>query len=67
MPYHSVEEKFILQYRQQLEAQSSKQTVPQLEKDDRGVDFSRAEGECQQCTHPPDFDMTFVSAFYFFI
>ncbi|XP_008323001.1 small ribosomal subunit protein uS9m [Cynoglossus semilaevis] len=44
MPYHSVEEKFILQYRQQLEAQSSKQTVPQLEKDDRGVDFSRAEG-----------------------
>ncbi|XP_012725037.2 28S ribosomal protein S9, mitochondrial [Fundulus heteroclitus] len=44
MPYCSLEEEFILRHRQQLEAQSMHQVVPPLQKDDRGVDFSAAEG-----------------------
>uniref|UniRef100_A0A3Q2FMD9 Small ribosomal subunit protein uS9m n=1 Tax=Cyprinodon variegatus TaxID=28743 RepID=A0A3Q2FMD9_CYPVA len=45
MPYSSLEEEFILRYRQQLEAQSMHQIVPPLQKDEKGVDFSTAEGK----------------------
>ncbi|XP_062270902.1 28S ribosomal protein S9, mitochondrial [Scomber scombrus] len=44
LPYSATEEEFVLRYRQQLEAQSRKQMVPQLEKDERGVAFSTSEG-----------------------
>uniref|UniRef100_A0A3Q3ENX1 Small ribosomal subunit protein uS9m n=1 Tax=Labrus bergylta TaxID=56723 RepID=A0A3Q3ENX1_9LABR len=44
MPYCATEEEFVLRYRRQLEAQSRKQMVPPLEKDERGVAFSTAEG-----------------------
>lgn len=44
LPYCASEEEFVLRYRKQLEAQSRKQMVPQLEKDERGVAFSTAEG-----------------------
>ncbi|KAG7215365.1 hypothetical protein INR49_022564 [Caranx melampygus] len=50
MPYCAVEEEFVLRYRRQLEAQSAKQGVPQLERDDRGVAFSRAEGRRKTST-----------------
>ncbi|KAM4711370.1 small ribosomal subunit protein uS9m isoform 1-T1 [Anableps anableps] len=45
MPYSSLEEQFVLRHRQQLEAQSMHQVVLPLQKDDRGVDFSTAEGK----------------------
>ncbi|XP_071319900.1 small ribosomal subunit protein uS9m [Trachinotus anak] len=44
MPHCVKEEEFILRFRRQLEAQSRKQMVPPLERDDRGVAFSSAEG-----------------------
>lgn len=44
MPYCATEEEFVLQYRRQLEAQSKKQMVPALERDERGVAFSTADG-----------------------
>lgn len=44
MPYCATEEEFVLRYRRQLESQSKKQTVPPLERDERGVAFSAAEG-----------------------
>ncbi|XP_022616367.1 28S ribosomal protein S9, mitochondrial [Seriola dumerili] len=44
MPYCAMEEEFVLRYRRQLEAQSKSQMVPPLERDDRGVAFSTAEG-----------------------
>uniref|UniRef100_A0A665STD5 Small ribosomal subunit protein uS9m n=1 Tax=Echeneis naucrates TaxID=173247 RepID=A0A665STD5_ECHNA len=44
MPYCAVEEEFVLGYRRQLEAQSRKQVVPSLERDEGGVAFSTAEG-----------------------
>lgn len=44
MPYCATEEEFVLRHRQQLEAQSRKQTVPVLERDDRGVAFSTSDG-----------------------
>ncbi|XP_058479177.1 28S ribosomal protein S9, mitochondrial [Solea solea] len=44
MPHCSVEQEFVSRYRRQVEAQSRKQMVPQLEQDDRGVAFSTAEG-----------------------
>ncbi|XP_047433056.1 28S ribosomal protein S9, mitochondrial [Mugil cephalus] len=44
MPYCSREEEFIQRYRLQVEAQSSKQVAPPLEKDERGVAFSSADG-----------------------
>uniref|UniRef100_A0A8C4P1L1 Small ribosomal subunit protein uS9m n=1 Tax=Dicentrarchus labrax TaxID=13489 RepID=A0A8C4P1L1_DICLA len=50
MPYSGVEEEFILPYRQQLGAQSTKEMVPPLEKDDRGVAFSTAEGRRKSST-----------------
>ncbi|XP_061533719.1 28S ribosomal protein S9, mitochondrial isoform X2 [Phycodurus eques] len=43
-PYCAMEEQFVLCYRQQLEAQSSKQTISSLEKDEKGVAFSTAQG-----------------------
>lgn len=45
MPYCATEEEFVLRYRRQLEAQSKKQTVPPLERDERGVAFSTADGK----------------------
>ena len=45
MPYCNNDEEFILRYRRQLEVQSSKQLIPPLERDDRGVAFSMAEGK----------------------
>ncbi|XP_039998472.1 28S ribosomal protein S9, mitochondrial [Xiphias gladius] len=44
MPYCAAEEEFVLRYRRQLEAQSRKQMVPPLERDDRGVAFSTSDG-----------------------
>ncbi|XP_073318805.1 small ribosomal subunit protein uS9m [Pagrus major] len=44
MPYCSTEEEFVLRYRQNLEAQSRKQIMPLLERDERGVAFSTADG-----------------------
>lgn len=45
MPYCATEEEFVLRYRRQLEAQSKKQMVPPLERDERGVAFSTADGK----------------------
>ena len=44
MPYCAKEEEFVLRYRQNLEAQSRKQVMPVLERDERGVAFSTADG-----------------------
>ncbi|XP_042260761.1 28S ribosomal protein S9, mitochondrial [Thunnus maccoyii] len=44
MPYCATEEEFVLRYRQQLEAQSRKQMVAPLERDERGVAFSTSDG-----------------------
>ncbi|XP_057686154.1 28S ribosomal protein S9, mitochondrial [Corythoichthys intestinalis] len=44
LPYCATEEQFVLNYRQQLEAQSIKQTIPTMEKDEKGVAFSTSEG-----------------------
>ncbi|XP_041834575.1 28S ribosomal protein S9, mitochondrial [Melanotaenia boesemani] len=50
MPYCSMEEQFVLRFRQQLEAQSQYQTVPPLQKDDKGVAFSTADGRRKTST-----------------
>nr|XP_057907191.1 28S ribosomal protein S9, mitochondrial [Doryrhamphus excisus] len=44
LPYCTVEEQFVLNYRRQLTAQARKDTIPALEKDERGVAYSMAEG-----------------------
>uniref|UniRef100_A0A8C1HTQ1 Small ribosomal subunit protein uS9m n=2 Tax=Cyprinus carpio TaxID=7962 RepID=A0A8C1HTQ1_CYPCA len=44
MPYCSLEEEFILKFRKQLEAQSSKHEIPALQYDPQGVAFSVADG-----------------------
>ncbi|XP_029303818.1 small ribosomal subunit protein uS9m [Cottoperca gobio] len=44
LPYCATEEKFVLSYRRQIEAQSSKQTMPTLQHDDRGVAYRNADG-----------------------
>lgn len=44
MPYCATEEEFVLRYRRQLEAQSTRQMVPPLQRDEQGVAFSTAEG-----------------------
>ncbi|XP_036947595.1 28S ribosomal protein S9, mitochondrial [Acanthopagrus latus] len=44
MPYCTKEEEFVLRYRQNLETQSMKQVMPLLERDERGVAFSTANG-----------------------
>nr|XP_019960225.1 PREDICTED: 28S ribosomal protein S9, mitochondrial [Paralichthys olivaceus] len=50
VPYCGVEEEFVLRYRRQLEAQSRKQMVPPLERDERGVAFSTSEGRRKTST-----------------
>ncbi|XP_059184152.1 28S ribosomal protein S9, mitochondrial [Centropristis striata] len=44
LPYCGREQEFVLQYRRDLEALSKKQTVPELQQDERGVAFSTADG-----------------------
>jgi len=44
MPCCGTEEDFVLRHRRQLEVLSSKQAVPALERDERGVAFSTADG-----------------------
>lgn len=44
LPLGPGEEAFVLRYRCQLEAQSKSQAVPPLQRDQRGVAFSTAEG-----------------------
>ncbi|XP_071779816.2 small ribosomal subunit protein uS9m [Centroberyx gerrardi] len=44
LPYCAIEEEFVLRYRRQLEVQSRKQVVPPLQRDDKGVAFSAADG-----------------------
>ncbi|XP_034533995.1 28S ribosomal protein S9, mitochondrial [Notolabrus celidotus] len=44
LPYCATQEEFVMQYRRQLEVQSRKQMVPPLQRDERGVAFSTAEG-----------------------
>uniref|UniRef100_A0A8C2WRK9 Small ribosomal subunit protein uS9m n=1 Tax=Cyclopterus lumpus TaxID=8103 RepID=A0A8C2WRK9_CYCLU len=50
MPYCSTEQDFVLRHRRQLEALSSKQLVPTLERDERGVAFSAADGRRKTST-----------------
>ncbi|KAM4559923.1 small ribosomal subunit protein uS9m [Odontesthes bonariensis] len=50
MPESSSEEQFVLHYRRQLEAQSSHQVVPPLQKDDKGVAFSTSDGRRKTST-----------------
>ncbi|XP_054479991.1 28S ribosomal protein S9, mitochondrial [Anoplopoma fimbria] len=50
MPYCATEEGFVERYRRQLEALSSKQMVPTLERDERGVAFSTADGRRKTST-----------------
>ncbi|XP_037123566.1 28S ribosomal protein S9, mitochondrial [Syngnathus acus] len=44
LPYSAMEEQFVLRYRQQLQTQSRKQTIPPLEKDEKGLAFSTSQG-----------------------
>lgn len=44
LPYSCSEDQFVLQYRHQLEAQSTKQAVPPLQQDTGSVAFSTADG-----------------------
>ncbi|TNN39858.1 28S ribosomal protein S9, mitochondrial [Liparis tanakae] len=50
MPCCGTEEDFVLRHRRQLEALSSKQAVPALERDERGVAFSTADGRRKTST-----------------
>lgn len=45
LPYAATEEEFVLRYRRQLEAQSKKQMVLPVEKDEGGVAFSTGDGK----------------------
>lgn len=47
LPYAATEEEFVLRYRRQLEAQSKKQMVLPVEKDEGGVAFSTGDGKQQ--------------------
>ncbi|XP_019712133.1 small ribosomal subunit protein uS9m [Hippocampus comes] len=44
LPYCAMEEQFVLSYRQRLESQSMKRTVPSLEKDEKGMAFITSQG-----------------------
>ncbi|KAI1899867.1 hypothetical protein AGOR_G00066190 [Albula goreensis] len=44
LPCCSVEEEFILKFRRQLDVQSSKQVIQELQHDEKGVAFASAEG-----------------------
>ncbi|KAM6892704.1 small ribosomal subunit protein uS9m [Lycodopsis pacificus] len=50
MPYCATEEDFVLRHRRTLESQSRKQMVPTLERDERGVAFSAADGRRKTST-----------------
>ncbi|KAK5847856.1 hypothetical protein PBY51_016952 [Eleginops maclovinus] len=50
LPYCGTEKSFVLGYRRELDAQSRKQTVPALERDERGVAYSTAEGRRKTST-----------------
>ncbi|KAL4656959.1 28S ribosomal protein S9, mitochondrial [Arapaima gigas] len=50
LPYSHMEEEFVQRFRKQLEVQSSKQVVPALQFDDRGVAFSSGEGRRKLAT-----------------
>ncbi|XP_013871559.1 small ribosomal subunit protein uS9m [Austrofundulus limnaeus] len=45
MPYCSLEQPFIMQYRRVLETKSTKKLVPPLQRDDKGVAFSTSDGQ----------------------
>ncbi|KAG9259433.1 28S ribosomal protein S9, mitochondrial [Astyanax mexicanus] len=44
LPYSSLEEEFVQRFRQQLGVQSSKQEIPALQHDEKGVAFCQANG-----------------------
>ncbi|XP_034058101.1 LOW QUALITY PROTEIN: 28S ribosomal protein S9, mitochondrial [Gymnodraco acuticeps] len=50
LPYCGTEKSFVLSYRRELDAQSSKQTVPMIERDERGVAYSTSEGRRKTST-----------------
>ncbi|KAJ4924041.1 hypothetical protein JOQ06_000283 [Pogonophryne albipinna] len=50
LPYCGTEKSFVLSYRRELDAQSSKQTVPTIERDERGVAYSTSEGRRKTST-----------------
>ncbi|XP_075950771.1 small ribosomal subunit protein uS9m [Anarhichas minor] len=50
MPYCATEEDFVLRHRRTLESLSRKQMVPTLERDERGVAFSTADGRRKTST-----------------
>ncbi|KPP62972.1 28S ribosomal protein S9, mitochondrial-like, partial [Scleropages formosus] len=50
LPYSHVEEEFIQSFRKQLEVQSSKQVVPPLQFDEKGIAFSTGEGRRKMAT-----------------
>ncbi|KAK5875385.1 hypothetical protein CesoFtcFv8_027867 [Champsocephalus esox] len=50
LPYCGTEKSFVLSYRRELDAQSSKQTVPMVERDERGVAYSTSEGRRKTST-----------------
>nr|XP_046237874.1 28S ribosomal protein S9, mitochondrial [Scatophagus argus] len=50
LPYCTIEEEFVMKYRRKLETQSMNQTVPPLERDDRGIAFSTSEGRRKTST-----------------
>lgn len=50
LPYCGAETSFVLSYRKELDAQSSKQTVPTIERDERGVAYSISEGRRKTST-----------------
>ncbi|KAK5936122.1 hypothetical protein CgunFtcFv8_027901 [Champsocephalus gunnari] len=50
LPYCGTEKSFVLSYRRELDAQSSKQTLPMVERDERGVAYSTSEGRRKTST-----------------
>lgn len=46
MPCCATEEDFVQRYRRQLESLSKRQAVPTVERDERGVAYSAADGRC---------------------
>uniref|UniRef100_A0A672HWB7 Small ribosomal subunit protein uS9m n=1 Tax=Salarias fasciatus TaxID=181472 RepID=A0A672HWB7_SALFA len=49
-PYGAAEGEFVMRYRRQLEAQSAQQVAPALERDERGVAYSEADGRRKTST-----------------
>ncbi|XP_037332735.2 28S ribosomal protein S9, mitochondrial [Pungitius pungitius] len=50
MPYCATEEDFVQRYRRQLESLSKRQAVPTVERDERGVAYSAADGRRKTST-----------------